>query len=95
MLPPQCLTRLISLDGQGHSSLEHWPRLIYSVTTFMEQSRSEVMLLAAQDIEAGDPQLFHCFQNLRISTKRIQKNNFLHNFASAGFHLCYLLKVFA
>jgi hypothetical protein len=59
----------------------------------MEQSRSEVMLLATQDMDAGDQQLFHCFQNLRVSTKRVQKNNFLHNFASAGFHLCYLLKV--
>ena len=95
MLPLQHLTHIIFLYGQGHSSLEHWPKLIYSVTTIMEKSRSEVMPLAAQGMDAGDLQLLHCFQNLRVTTKHIHKNKFLHNFASTGFHLCYLLKVCA
>ena len=92
MLPQQRRIGLKLFYGQGHSSLEHWPKLIHNVTIIMEQSRSEVMPFAIPGMDAGDLQLAHCFQNLHVTTKRIHKNNFLHNFASAGFHLCYLLK---
>jgi hypothetical protein len=51
-------------------------------------------VLATQDsVGVVDPQLVHCFQTLCVATKRVYKNNFLHNLAAAGFHLCYMLRV--
>lgn len=44
-------------------------------------------------IQATDVQLSHCFRTLCSVTKRVHKTNMFHNFASAGFHLCYILKV--
>ena len=43
--------------------------------------------------DQSDTQLSHCFEGLHLATSRIKKSNFLHNFASAAFHLCYMLKV--
>jgi hypothetical protein len=45
------------------------------------------------DVMCKDLQLHHCFHNLRIASKCVHQSNFMHNFAAAGFHLCYLLKV--
>ena len=77
---------------QGHSSLDHWPKLINSVAGVLEQSSGKD-LQTTLDVMCKDLQLHHCFHNLRIASKRVHQSNFVHNFAAAGFHLCYLLKV--
>lgn len=78
---------------QGHSNLNHWPELIYRVTDVLNKASSRDMpVLAGQD-SVVEPQLIHCFQTLCLATKRLYKNNFLHNLAAAGFHLCYVLRV--
>lgn len=78
---------------QSHPSLDHWPNLIYSLTTILEQHKSEDMCLDPSVMGAGDLQLFHCFQNMHVTAKHLHKNNFFHNFACGGFHLCWLLEV--
>jgi hypothetical protein len=46
-----------------------------------------------QNVGTLDLQLALCFQNLCAASQRVHKSTFLHNFAAAGFHLCYILKV--
>ena len=77
---------------QGHSSLDHWPKLINSVAGVLEQSSGKD-LPSTLDARCKDLQLHRCFDNLRIASKCVHQSNFVHNFAAAGFHLCYLLKV--
>jgi hypothetical protein len=94
------MTKLVRYDSstperpymfvQGHSSLDHWPKLINTVITVLEQTSNNITTL---DVSSQDVQLYHCFENLRIATNRVHQSNFVHNFAAAGFHLCYILKV--
>ena len=79
---------------QSHSSLENWPKLIPSVTKILEKSDGSIHLpVVGPGLNAEDVQLSRCFQNLCTVTHRVHKNNLFHNFACAGFHLCYILKV--
>ena len=78
---------------KGHSNLNHWPELIYKVTTVLNKASSQDMPVLASRDSAVDSQLIHCFQTLCLATKRLHKNNFLHNLTAAGFHLCYMLRV--
>jgi hypothetical protein len=79
---------------QSPKSLDDWPSLIYRHAVALSRITATTPVTStSNDVESHDPQLIHCYENVVFASRRLQKANFLHNLATAGFHLCYLLKV--